>query len=328
MIMTKQAAGHRRGASDRKLSVPPPGMRAIPGGVFTMGSETFYEEERPVRRVRVDPFWIDETPVTNRQFAAFVEATGYRTVAEVAPSIEDYPGMDPALAVAASLVFQRAATPVPLYDHTQWWRLEPGADWRHPTGPDSSIDGKEDHPVVHVAYDDVEAYAKWANKALPTEAEWEFAARGGLDGADYAWGDELEPGGAVLANYWRGMFPFANQRPDGEFRTTSVGSYPPNGYGLSDMIGNVWEWTRDWYAMPAAGTQKKSCCVVANPRGATRRESLDPVHPDLAIGRKVLKGGSHLCAANYCQRYRPAARHAQEVDSATSHIGFRCIIRI
>ncbi|NYT41479.1 formylglycine-generating enzyme family protein [Sphingomonas sp. R-74633] len=300
-------------------------MKLIPGGSFTMGSEQFYEEERPLRRVRVDSFWIDEKPVTNAQFAEFVEATGYRTFSEIPPNPKDYPGMDPAFAVAGSLVFTRTPYPVSLDDHSQWWAFVPGADWRHPTGPDSSIKGLEDHPVVHVAYEDADAYAKWAGKALPTEAEWEFAARGGLVDKEFAWGDELAPDGAILANYWQGMFPFATLKPDDQYRTSAAGSFPANGYGLSDMIGNVWEWTRDWYG--AAQPAKGGCCEAVNPRGATIGDSYQTNAPGAKIGRRVLKGGSHLCAVNYCQRYRPAARHPQHIDSATSHIGFRCISR-
>lgn len=301
-------------------------MQLVDGAQFTMGSDQFYEEERPARSVRVDPFWIDEMPVTNAAFAAFVEATGYRTLAEVAPDPRDYPGMDPAMAVAGSLVFQRTAQPVALDDAAQWWAFVPGADWRHPTGPDSGIAALGDHPVVHIAYQDAEAFARWAGKSLPTEAEWELAARGGLDGAEYAWGDELAPDGAILANYWHGMFPFASQKADGAFRTSPVGDYPPNGYGLYDMIGNVWEWTRDWFGVSSEHKKPGSCCVVANPRGGTIGASYDRA-AGLKIGRKVLKGGSHLCAPNYCQRYRPAARHPQMIDSSTSHIGFRCISR-
>ncbi|MGF7147047.1 formylglycine-generating enzyme required for sulfatase activity [Sphingomonas zeicaulis] len=312
-------------------NIQPPGMRLIPGGAFTMGSDRFYDEERPSRRVRVDGFWIDETPVTNRQFAAFVDATGYRTVAEIAPDPRNYPGLLPEHAAPASLVFQRTPAPVALHDHGQWWSLVEGADWRHPAGPDTGIEALLDHPVVHIAHADAEAYAHWAGKALPTEAEWEFAARGGLDDADYAWGDELEPEGRILANYWRGLFPFANQRPGGDYRTTPVGAYPANGFGLHDIIGNVWEWTADWYAEPKALTgkshRKSPCCAIPDPRGGSLRGSIDRRLPGKPIGRKVLKGGSHLCAANYCRRYRPAARHAQTIDSATSHIGFRCILR-
>jgi formylglycine-generating enzyme required for sulfatase activity len=313
----------RRPATDERHE----GMRQIPGGVFAMGSERFYEEERPLRRVRVDAFRIDQAPVTNREFARFVDATNYRTVAEIPPDPKDYPGLDPSLAVAGSLVFFPTRTPVPLHDPSQWWAFVPGADWRHPYGPDSDIEALLDHPVVQIAYADTEAYAAWAGKSLPTEAEWEFAARGGLEDADYAWGDTLTPDGAVLANYWQGLFPFANQRADGGFRTTPARSYPANGHGLFDMIGNVWEWTRDWYGLPTGGKTRSPCCAIDNPRGAPRHASFDPVTPDIRIGRKVVKGGSHLCAANYCQRYRPAARHAQMIESSTSHIGFRCIVR-
>jgi formylglycine-generating enzyme required for sulfatase activity len=304
-------------------------MRHLAGGEFAMGSDQFYPEEAPVRPVRVDPFWIDEAPVTNRDFARFVAATGHQTLAEVAPDPADYPGMPPEMAQPGSLVFRRTSGPVDLNDFTQWWQFCFGADWRRPLGPDSDIDALADHPVVHIAYADAEAYAAWAGKSLPTEAEWEFAARGGLDGADYAWGDELAPDGAMLANYWQGAFPFANQLLDGWERTSPIGSYPPNGYGLFDMIGNVWEWTSDWYAQPRIDPKrfKGACCVPANPRGGRERDSFDPYTPNVRIARKVLKGGSHLCAANYCQRYRPAARHPQPIDSSTSHIGFRCIIR-
>jgi len=300
-------------------------MTLIPGGSFATGSDNFYPEERPRRKVRVDAFRIDKTPVTNRAFAEFVAATGHVTIAELPPDPKLYPDLDPEFAVPASLVFQRTAAPVPLEDHHRWWALVPGADWRHPTGPDSSIDGLEDHPVVHVAFDDAQAYAKWAGKALPTEAQWEYAARGGHDDRDYQWGDELEPEGQIMANYWRGLFPFASQKPDGNYRTSAVGSYPPNDYGLVDMIGNVWEWTRDWYAMPKQADKKRgACCTIDNPRGGTIGESFETPHGP-RIGRKVLKGGSHLCAVNYCQRYRPAARSPQAVDSPTSHVGFRCV---
>jgi formylglycine-generating enzyme required for sulfatase activity len=305
-------------------------MVHIEGGVFSMGCDRSYPEEAPVRRVRVDSFRIDAAPVTNRQFAAFVAATGYRTTAEIAPDPRDYPGMDPALAIPASLVFESPAGPVDLRDISNWWRLCPGADWRHPAGPASAIEGLDDHPVVQVSHADAAAYARWAGKALPTEAEWEYAARGGHDdGRLYAWGDELAPGGAVLANYWQGLFPFADQPGDGWDRTSPVGSYPPNDFGLFDMIGNVWEWTDDWYGLPVPQKKRKpsACCTIDNPRGRRRAESFDPAMPDVRIGRKVLKGGSHLCAENYCQRYRPAARHPQTVDTSTSHIGFRCVVR-
>lgn len=305
------------------------GMQFIPGGTFTMGSESFYPEEAPLRPVRVDDFWIDETPVTNAQFAAFVAATGHVTVAEIAPDPKHYPGMLRGMARAGSLVFHKPQGPVGTADPSRWWQFTFGACWKHPRGPGSSIEGIEDHPVVHVAYADARAYAKWAGKDLPTEAEFEYAARGGLEGADYAWGDELAPGGAMLANYWQGQFPHDNDLLDGWEGTSPVRSFPANGYGLYDMIGNTWEWTRDWWSdVPVAGRGKKSpCCAISNPRGGTLRHSFDHAQPEVRIGRKVIKGGSHLCAANYCQRYRPAARHPEAIDTSTTHIGFRCVIR-
>jgi len=302
------------------------GMRHLPGGEFTMGSERFYPEERPRRRVRVAGFWIDETPVTNRDFAAFVAATGYRTFAEVAPNPADYPGLPPELARAGSLVFERPRGPVDLNDFRQWWKFRFGAKWSEPLGAGSSIAELLDHPVVHIAYVDAEAYAKWAGKELPTEAEWEYAARGGLQGIEFAWGNELAPNGQMLANFWQGEFPWDNRLLDGWERTSPVRVFPPNGFGLFDMIGNVWEWTADWYST-GADLPKGSCCTPSNPRGGREYESYDPCTPDVKIGRKVIKGGSHLCAPNYCQRYRPAARYPQPIDTSTSHVGFRCIIR-
>jgi formylglycine-generating enzyme required for sulfatase activity len=230
------------------------------------------------------------------------------------------------MARAGSLVFRKAQGPVDLTDPSQWWAFVAGADWRHPLGPDSSIEGLENHPVVHVAHRDAEAYAIWAGKALASEAEWEFAARGGLDGEEFAWGDELAPGGKMLANYWQGLFPFANQLLDGWERTSPVGSYPPNGHGLVDMIGNVWEWTADWYSIPRGGRPAGDCCELPDARGGRERDSYDQAG-GIPTGRKVMKGGSHLCAPNHCQRYRPAARYAQPIDTTTSHVGFRCIIR-
>ena len=301
------------------------GMIHVPAGTFRMGSQHFYPEEAPCRAVKVRGFHIDATPVTNAQFDAFVAATGYRSFAELPPDPTDYPGTDFALLVAGSAVFQPTAGPVALDDHSQWWAFVPGADWRHPVGPDSDITGREDHPVVQIAYADAEAYAAWAGKALPTEAEWEFAARGGLDGAEFAWGDELSPDGAIMANYWLGQFPHDSRKPAGDFRTTPVTRFPANGRGAHDMIGNVWEWTRDWYGA-AEIKPGKACCAIDNPRGGTLRDSFEPGDPR-RVGRKVIKGGSHLCAPNYCQRYRPAARHPQAIDSPTSHIGFRCVVR-
>jgi formylglycine-generating enzyme required for sulfatase activity len=301
-------------------------MIALPGGTFAMGSDRFYPEEAPVRQVRVDPFRIDETPVTNAQFAAFVAATGHITLAEIAPDPKDYPGMAPELAQPGSAVFEMTDRPVDVGRPT-WWHFRVGASWRAPLGPGSSAEDLPDHPVVHVAHADAEAYARWAGKSLPTEAEWEFAARGGLEDADYAWGDELAPGGAMLANYWQGLFPFANQLSDGWLRTSPVRSFAPNGYGLYDMIGNVWEWTADWFAVPKVERKARgSCCIPANPRGGARGGSI-AAGDQARVPRKVMKGGSHLCAENYCQRYRPAARYAQPVDTTTGHVGFRCVYR-
>ena len=304
-----------------------PGMRLIEGGTFMMGSEAFYPEEAPRRRVKVDNFWIDETPVTNAAFARFVAETGYVTVAEIAPDPKDYPGMLPGMDRAGSLVFHKTPGPVDMADASNWWHFTFGACWKHPLGPGSSIDGIEDHPVVHIAYADAEAYARWAGKDLPTEAEFEYAARGGLEDSEYAWGDELAPEGRMMANYWQGLFPFANQCLDGWERTSPVRSFAPNGYGLFDMIGNTWEWTSDWWSEKPQAPKKDSCCALSNPRGGKLKDSFDPTQPGVRIGRKVIKGGSHLCAANYCQRYRPAARHPEMIDTATTHIGFRCVVR-
>jgi len=281
------------------------GMCRIEGGAFTMGSARFYPEERPIRWVEVDSFWIDVAPVTNAQFAQFVAATGYLTLAEKA-------------APAGSAVFERPASPVAVMDPALWWHFRAGACWRQPLGEGSGLPGLEDHPVVHVALEDAQAYAAWAGKRLPTEAEWEFAARGGLEGADYAWGQQLAPDGTLLANYWQGVFPHENQLLDGWERTSPVRSFPANGYGLYDMIGNVWEWTCDRWSLPGRDTaaSKPGCCGAKADRCDAGGES--------AVPQMVLKGGSHLCAQNYCQRYRPAARHPQPVDSPTSHIGFRC----
>ncbi|AKM11767.1 formylglycine-generating enzyme family protein [Croceicoccus naphthovorans] len=301
-------------------------MTVVPGGTFTMGSDRFYPEERPTRQVCVDSFYMDEAPVTNAEFSRFVAETGHVTFAEIAPDPRDYPDMPPEMAQPGSAVFRPTPYPVDTSDPSQWWRFEFGADWRHPYGPDSSIDGLEDHPVVHVAFDDAKAYAKWAGKTLPTEAEWERAARGGLECVEYAWGEELSPGGRIMAKTWQGLFPSQNLATDGWHRTAPVRSYDANGFGLYDMIGNVWEWTTDWYAMPQVEKKRGSCCIPANPRGPRKHDSFDPASP-ARIPRKVLKGGSHLCAPNYCQRYRPAARHPEPIDTTTSHVGFRCIVR-
>jgi formylglycine-generating enzyme required for sulfatase activity len=290
-----------------------------------MGSDSHYMEERPAHRVRVSPFWMDETAVTNAQFARFVEETGYVTVAERPLDPAMYPGAKPENLLPGSLVFHMTPGPVDKTDYRNWWSWVPGACWRRPEGPGSDISDRALHPVVHVAYEDAEAYAHWAGKALPTEAEWEFAARGGLDNKEFVWGDDFTPGGVHMANTWQGPFPWRNFAADGFERTAPVGSYPANGYGLYDMAGNVWQWTTDWYAPRHEADADKPCCGTQDPRGPPIDASFDPAQPRIRIPRKVVKGGSFLCAPSYCRRYRPAARHAQMVDSGMSHIGFRCI---
>jgi sulfatase modifying factor 1 len=319
-------APHVSGAR-REAGAAPPGMIWVPGGTFKMGSDWHYPEEAPAHAVRVDGFCIDRTPVTNREFLSFVKAAGHVTLAELAPDPKDYPDALPHMLRAGSLIFNPPKGPVDLNDWSLWWQFKFGANWRRPYGPRSSIAGLSEHPVVHVAYRDAEAYAKWAGKELPSEAEWEYAARGGLDGAEFAWGDEFAPGGRQMANTWRGDFPHENARLDGFDRTSPVTAFPPNGYGIHDMIGNVWEWTTDWFAARLDADAARPCCAPQNPRGGREEESYDPCQPESRIPRKVIKGGSHLCAPNYCRRYRPAARHAQPVDTSTSHLGFRCILR-
>ena len=302
------------------------GMTLIRGGELLMGSNDHYPEEAPVRRATVGDFWIDQHPVTNRQFAEFVAATGHVTFAEIAPDPRDYPGMSPDMAHPGSAVFTMPPGPVETDNPDVWWRFVFGASWRAPLGPGSSIDDILDHPVVQVGYADAQAYARWAGKQLPTEAEWEFAARGGAEGLPFVWGDDLMPGERPMANYWQGRFPWENLMEDGYERTSPVGAFPPNGFGLHDMIGNVWEWTTDWFAAQTV-QPGHACCGPPRARVVAEAESYDPCTPHVPVPRKVLKGGSHLCAPNYCQRYRPAARYAQPVDSPTSHIGFRCIAR-
>jgi len=309
----------RAGADSETLG----NMVWIPGGTFLMGSDRHYPEEAPVHKVTVSGFWIDRYLVTNADFARFVQATAYVTIAERVPDAAQYPGALPHMLVAGSVVFRQPSRRVDLRNHYNWWTYMPGANWRHPTGPESSLEGIVDHPVVHVAYDDIEAYAAWAGKAIPNEAEWEFAARGGLEGAVYTWGNEFSPGGNMMANTWQGEFPMQNLLLDGFERTSPVGSFPANGYGLYDMAGNVWEWTCDWFQQHHA---VKACCS-GSANGDAREKSRDPLTPDIRLPRKVLKGGSYLCAANYCLRYRPAARIPQQVDTGTGHQGFRCIVR-
>jgi len=331
----------------------------IPGGTFQMGSDQHYSEEAPAHPVEVDGFWIDRTTVTNAQFRKFVKATGHITLAEQPADPADYPQAQPELLEPASIVFVPPPGPVGQGDPYRWWQYVAGANWRHPEGPGSSIKGRDQHPVVHIAHADALAYASWAGKALPTEAEWERAAWGGLEGAEFAWGEELHPSGRMLANTWQGDFPHHNSRADGWEGTAPVGCYPPNGYGLLDMIGNVWEWTDDWYqehgarlqaARSGSGTDNgpnsgstdlvlgpgssaetlhQGCCASQrNPRGAADAAiSIDPTSQHGSIPRKAVKGGSFLCAPSYCRRYRPAARMAQGIDTSTCHLGFRCIVR-
>lgn len=303
------------------------GMIALEAGEFAMGSDAFYPEERPIRRVGVEAFYIDARQVTNADYARFVEATGHVSEAQRAPDPALYPGAPPENLVPGSLVFMPTDGPVDLRDSSQWWAWTPGADWRHPFGPASTLDGLDDHPVVHVAYEDVAAYADWAGTTLVTEAEWERAARGGLEGAAFTWGDEDTQDTTPRANTWQGRFPYENSEVDGWTRTAPVGSFEPNGFGLYDMAGNVWEWTDDWYSNVGLEPVAHSCCVPVNPRGGSEQGSLDPTQPFTPIPRKVLKGGSHLCSPSYCLRYRPAARQAQMIDTGMSHLGFRTVIR-
>jgi formylglycine-generating enzyme len=303
------------------------GMVWVPGGSFLMGSDHFYPEERPVRRVAVDGFWMDDHPVTVAEFGRFVTDTGYLTVAERPLDPTEYPDADPSLLHPGSLVFHPPAGPVDLRDPAQWWRYTPGTSWRHPRGPGSTVDGLDQHPVTHVAAEDADAYATWAGKELPTEAEWEFAARGGLAGAVFTWGDEAAPGGKVMANTWQGEFPWRNLKPRRRQGPSPVRSFPPNGYGLYDMAGNVWEWTSDYFVVHPAQPAQRACCAPRNPRVTSAADSLVPGEPGAHIPRRVIKGGSHLCAPNYCLRYRPAARQGEAVETSTAHLGFRCIRR-
>jgi formylglycine-generating enzyme len=310
---------------------PPPNMVWVPGGEFTMGTDSNlgWPDEKPAHRVRVDGFFIDMTEVTNAQFRKFVQERKYVTTAEKPPSLEDImaqlpPGTEPPpkeKLVAGSLVFKMTAGPVNTRDFSQWWHWVPGADWRHPDGPGSNIDGKDDHPVVQVSWDDAVAFAKWAGKRLPTEAEWEFAARGGLDNKPYAWGDD-KPGanGKWQANIWQGEFPYKNTAEDGFERTAPARSFPPNGFGLYDMSGNVWEWCSDWYDRDLYRSRAGKLAV--NPMGPSK--SNDPQHP--FEPRRVQKGGSFLCNDSYCSRYRPSARQSSTPDSGMSHVGFRCVL--
>jgi formylglycine-generating enzyme len=301
-------------------------MVEIAGGRFWMGSTDFYPEEGPVREVQVDGFSIDCGPVTVAQFTRFVDEAGYVTLAERPPDPSRYPDADPSLLHEGSAVFHPTRGPVPLDDPMRWWSYVLGASWRHPWGPRSDNAERADHPVTHVAYEDAEACASWAGKELPSEAEWEYAARGGLEGAVFAWGDEERPDGELMDNHWQGDFPWRNTGAKGWRGTTPVGLFTANGFGLLDVTGNVWEWTSDRYVGP--GRAPRSCCT---PPGGVQvestRASAEGGCPGAQIPQRVVKGGSHLCAPSYCLRYRPAARQPEAVDTSTSHIGFRCVRR-
>jgi formylglycine-generating enzyme required for sulfatase activity len=310
----------------------PDGMVWIPGGEFSMGARDPFDRQdvvgmqattdsRPIHRVAVDGFWMDATEVTNDQFAQFVKATGYVTVAERVPRQEDFPDAPPENLVAGSVVFSPPDHAVPLNDHFQWWSYVNGADWRHPSRLESSIEGKEKFPVVQIAYEDAEAYAKWAGKRLPTEAEWEFAARGGLAGKLYPWGDEFTKDGKWMANTHQGHFPESDTAADAHGGVAAVAQYPANGYGLYDVGGNVWEWTTDWYRPDYYGELAASGGVARNPAGPS--ESFDPDEPGHA--KKVHRGGSFLCTDQYCSRYMVGTRGKGEVSTGTNHLGFRCV---
>jgi len=293
--------------------------------MFVMGSDAHYQEEAPAHHVRVGGFRIQRCAVTNAEFAAFVTATGYQTVAERPLDPADFPGAPPENLVPGSMVFTPTPGPVDLRHLSQWWAWVPGASWRHPRGPASDLTELADHPVVHIAYEDALTYATWCGGELPTEAQWEYAARGGLTGAAFTWGDEPRPGGRLMANTWDGPdFPWRSTMESGWLRTAPVGRFPANGFGLYDMAGNVWEWTQDWWTSRHADDGAKPCCVPVDPRGGGITNSFDPRQPQFRVPRKVIKGGSHLCADSYCLRYRPAARRPQPIDTGMSHIGFRC----
>jgi formylglycine-generating enzyme required for sulfatase activity len=308
----------------------PAGMVWIPGGEFAMGSDDHgMDNERPSRRVRVDGFWMDQHDVTNAEFRRFVEATHYVTTAERKPDWEAIrrqspPGTrkpDDSQLVPGSLVFTPTSKPVPFNDLSAWWRWVAGANWKHPQGPDSNIDGKDDYPVVHVSWDDAVAYAMWAGKRLPTEAEWEFAARGGLQKKRFVWGDEFHPGGKHMANTWQGEFPIKDTAEDGYAGTSPVHAFPPNGYGLYDMAGNVWQWCSDWYRFDEHARHADEPCCENPPGPNSTFDPADPYSP-----RRVIKGGSFLCNVSYCESYRPSARRGTPPDTGSSHVGFRCVM--
>jgi formylglycine-generating enzyme len=309
----------------------PKGMVWIPGGEFSMGAADPPDmdevgmkattDSRPIHRVYVDGFWMDTTVVTNAQFEEFVRATHYVTIAERTPTAADFPGAPPENLVAGAVVFSPPSEPVPLDNYFRWWSYVKDANWRHPRGPDSTIDGKSSDPVVAVAYDDATAYAKWKGTRLPTEAEWEFAARGGLSGKPFVWGDTFRPNGKWMANTFQGKFPVTDRGEDGVVGLTAVGQFPPNGYGLFDMAGNVWEWTSDWYRPDYYAQLVSQGTVARNPDGPTR--AFDPSEPK--VQKRVHRGGSFLCTDEYCSRYMVGTRGKGEPDTGTNHLGFRTV---
>jgi formylglycine-generating enzyme required for sulfatase activity len=311
---------NRQKAADE--ASPPPGMVWIPGGEFLRGADNpRMPDARPKHRVAVDGFWVDRNAVTNKQFARFIDATGYVTVAERTPLAKDFPGAPPENLVAGSVVFSPPDGPVALDNHLKWWSYVKGASWRHPDGPKSDIAGHDNYPVLHVAWDDAVAYCKWAGKRLPTEAEFEFAARGGLTDKKYVWGDELKPSGKWMANIWQGKFPYENTEEDGFRAAAPVASFPANGYGLHDMAGNVWEWCSDWYRPDYYAKLAATKQPARNPQGP--EDSNDPGEPGVA--KRVMRGGSYLCTDQYCTAYEVGARGKGAPDSGTNHLGFRCV---
>jgi formylglycine-generating enzyme len=321
---TPQAADNRPGAGVNPAKAPgaaPAGMVWIPGGTFWMGcADCQMPDAEPVHLVTVDGYWMDVTPVTNAEFAKFVRATGYQTIAERKPDPKDFPGVPREQLVAGCAVFSPPPGEVPLDNPYAWWRYVPGANWKAPEGPGSSTKGREDHPAVHIAWDDAMAYAKWAGKRLPTEAEFEFAARGGLDRKPFAWGDELKPGGKWAANIWQGRFPGKDTKDDGYHGTSPVNAFPANGFGLYDMGGNVWQWCADWYR-PDTFEKLNAMGTAHNPKGPS--DSFDPQEP--GVPKRVQKSGSFLCSDQYCARYFVGSRGKGAVDSGSSNVGFRCV---
>ena len=327
---TKQKAPEESTAKENKTQTPP-GMVWIPGGEFTMGTDDpeSYEYERPAHRVKVDGFWMDETEITNEQFKKFVDATKYLTIAERKPDWEEIkkqvsagtPKPSEEMLVAGALVFTPPSYAISTDDYSKWWSWQPGANWQHPEGPNSNLDNRWTHPVVQIAYDDGVAYCAWAGKRLPTEAEWEFASRGGSDGKRYSWGNDYKPQGKYMANTFQGVFPNKNESEDGFSGSSPVKTFPPNAYGLYDIIGNVWEWTNDYFNVEYY-EQLARARLTVNPKGASK--SNDPREP--LVEKRVTRGGSFLCATDYCVNFRPSARQGTAFDSGQSHIGFRCVV--